>query len=154
MDPGLSVLLAGIAAEAEGRQVAEVACAAVGAAALAAGDAAEGEPCPPSAHQDPAGYVLRWGWAAASQELHDLYGLVNVALAHALGDGLAQALVGGGGGLGAWGDPGAVGASAGAGGDRGWHWWGRSPAAMPCPPSSSQPSLAGRHHTLSVRRLY
>ena len=90
--------LAGIAAEAEGRQVAEVACAAVGAAALAAGDAVEGEPCPPSAHQDPAGHVLRRGRAAAAMELRENQGLVNVAPAHALGDLVPQALVGGGGG--------------------------------------------------------
>jgi hypothetical protein len=56
--------------------------------------------------QDPAGYVLRGGRAAAAQELHKHQGLVNVAHAHALGDGLAQALVGGGRGLRAWGDPG------------------------------------------------
>jgi hypothetical protein len=30
-------------------------------ALLAAGDAVEGEPCPPSAHQDPPGHVLRRG---------------------------------------------------------------------------------------------
>jgi len=36
--------------------------------------------------QDPAGYVLRGGWAAAAQELHEHQGLVDVAHAHALGD--------------------------------------------------------------------
>jgi hypothetical protein len=36
---------------------------AVGAIAVG-GDAVEGEPCPPSAAQDPAGHVLRWGSAA------------------------------------------------------------------------------------------
>ena len=35
-----------------------------------------------------------------SQELHEHQGLVNVAHVHALGDVLAQALVGGGGGWG------------------------------------------------------
>ena len=47
--------------------------------------------------QDPAGYVLRGGRAAAAQQLHEHQGLVDVAHAHALGDGVAQALVGGGG---------------------------------------------------------
>jgi hypothetical protein len=42
--------------------------------------------------QDPAGHVLRGGWAAASQELHEHQGLVNVAPAPALGDGLPQVL--------------------------------------------------------------
>jgi hypothetical protein len=58
--------------------------------------------------QDPAGYVLRGGRAAAAEELHELQGLVDVAHAHALGDGVAQALVGGGGGWGhggSWGWP-------------------------------------------------
>ena len=32
-------------------------------ALLAAGVAVEGEPCPPSAHQDPPGHVLRRGWS-------------------------------------------------------------------------------------------
>jgi hypothetical protein len=50
--------------------------------------------------QDPTGYVLRGGRAAAAEELHELQGLVVVAHAHALGDGVAQALVGGGGGWG------------------------------------------------------
>jgi hypothetical protein len=44
------------------------------------------------------GHVLRGGGAAASQELHEHPGLLRVA--HALGDGLPQALVGGGGGWG------------------------------------------------------
>jgi hypothetical protein len=39
--------------------------------------------------QDPPGNVLRGGWAAASQELHEHQGLVDVAHAHALGDGVA-----------------------------------------------------------------
>ena len=39
--------------------------------------------------QDPGGYVLRLGRTAASQELHEHQGLVNVAHAHALGDGVA-----------------------------------------------------------------
>ncbi len=74
--------------------------------------------------QDPPGNVLRGGGAAASQELHEHQGLVDVAHAHALGDGLAQALVGGGGGL--WhggilaGIP-CAGRLAWAGGDRGWN---------------------------------
>ena len=50
--------------------------------------------------QDPAGYVLRRGRAAATQELHEHQGLLDVAHAHAPRDGVAQALVGGGGGLG------------------------------------------------------
>jgi hypothetical protein len=50
--------------------------------------------------QDPVGYVLRGGGAAATQELHEHQGLVNVAHAHALVDVLAQALVGGVGGMG------------------------------------------------------
>ncbi len=94
-------------------------------ALLAAGDAVEGEPCPPSAHQDPAGHVLRQGRAAAALALHEHQGLIDAAHAHALGDGVAQALVGGGGG---WGHGGILagiscaGQLAGAGGDRGWHW--------------------------------
>jgi hypothetical protein len=43
------------------------------------------------------GYVLRGGRAAAAEEFHEHQGLVDVAHAHALGDGVAQALVGGGG---------------------------------------------------------
>ena len=39
--------------------------------------------------QDPPGNVLRGGWAAAAQELHEHQGLVDVAHAHALGDVLA-----------------------------------------------------------------
>ena len=50
--------------------------------------------------QDPPGNVLRGGRAAAAQELHEHQGLVDVAHAHALGDVVAQALVGGGGGWG------------------------------------------------------
>jgi len=50
--------------------------------------------------QDPPGNVLRGGWAAASQELHEHQGLVDLAHAHAFRDGVAQALVGGGGGWG------------------------------------------------------
>ncbi len=50
--------------------------------------------------QDPPGNVLGWGWAAASQELHQHQELVDVAHAHSLGDVVAQALVGGGGGWG------------------------------------------------------
>jgi hypothetical protein len=50
--------------------------------------------------QEPAGYVLRGGRAAASQELHELQGMVVVAHAHAFRDVVAQALVGGGGGWG------------------------------------------------------
>ena len=50
--------------------------------------------------QDPTGHVLRGGRAAASQELHEHQGLLRVAHAHALGDGLPQALVGGRGGWG------------------------------------------------------
>jgi hypothetical protein len=50
--------------------------------------------------QDPPGNVLRGGWAAATQELHEHQRLVNVAHAHALGDLVAQALVGGRGGWG------------------------------------------------------
>ena len=50
--------------------------------------------------QDPAGYVLRRGGAAAAQELHEHQRLVDVAHAHAPRDVVAQALVGGGGGWG------------------------------------------------------
>ena len=50
--------------------------------------------------QDPGGYVLRGGRAAAFKELHENQGLVDVAYAHAFGDVVPQALVGGGG---AWG---------------------------------------------------
>jgi len=50
--------------------------------------------------QDPAGHVLRRGWAAAAEQLHQHQRLVNVAHAHAFGDVLAQALVGGGVGRG------------------------------------------------------
>ena len=39
--------------------------------------------------QHPAGHVLRGGRAAAAEELHEHQGLVNVAHAHALGDGVA-----------------------------------------------------------------
>jgi len=59
--------------------------------------------------QDPAGYVLRGGRAAAAEELHEHQGLVDVAHAHAPRDGVAQALVGGGSvgeGVGVRGDPG------------------------------------------------
>jgi len=63
-------------------------------ASLVAGDAVEGEPCPPCAAVS-AGNVLRGGRAAAAEELHEHQGLVDVAHAHALGDGAAQALVGG-----------------------------------------------------------
>jgi hypothetical protein len=41
------------------------------------GDAVEGEPCPPSAAQDPPGHVLRWGGAAAAQEFHEHEWLVD-----------------------------------------------------------------------------
>jgi hypothetical protein len=75
-------------------------------ALLVAGDAVEGEPCPPSAHQDPAGHVLRRGRAAAAQELREHQGLDHVAHAHAPRDGVAQALVGAGGG---WGHGGILG---------------------------------------------
>jgi len=54
--------------------------------------------------QDPPGYVLRGGRAAASQELHEHQGLVDVAHAHAPRVGVAQALVAGGGGWGHGGD--------------------------------------------------
>jgi hypothetical protein len=50
--------------------------------------------------QDPAGYLLRGGWAAAAEELHEHQGLVDVAHAYALGHVVPQALVGGGGGWG------------------------------------------------------
>jgi hypothetical protein len=50
--------------------------------------------------QDPAAHVLRGGRAAAAQELHELQGLVGVDHAHAPRDGVAQALLGGGGGWG------------------------------------------------------
>jgi hypothetical protein len=48
--------------------------------------------------QDPAGHILRWGGAAAAEQFQQHQGLVDVAHAHALGDVLAQPLVGGGGG--------------------------------------------------------
>ena len=67
---------------------------AVGAVAVG-GDAVEGEPCPPCAAQDPPGHVLRWGRAAPHQQLHEHEGLADGAHAHALGDVVAQALVGG-----------------------------------------------------------
>jgi hypothetical protein len=50
--------------------------------------------------QDPPGHVLRRGRAAAAQEFHEHQGLIDVAHAHAFGDGVPQALVGGGGGRG------------------------------------------------------
>ena len=58
--------------------------------------------------QDPAGHVLRRGGAAAAEQLQPLRGslrlqhqrLVDMAHAHAFGDVLPQALVGGGGGRG------------------------------------------------------
>jgi hypothetical protein len=50
--------------------------------------------------QDSAGYLLRGGRAAAAEKLHEHQGLVDVAHAHALGDVVPQALVGGGGGWG------------------------------------------------------
>ena len=50
-----------------------------------------------------AGNVLRGGGAAATQELHEHQGLVDEAHPHAPRNGVAQALVGGGGG---WGHPG------------------------------------------------
>jgi hypothetical protein len=71
-----------------------------------------------------------------AEELHEHQGLVNVAHAHAPRDGLAQALVGGGGG---WGHGGILdgisgeGRLAGAGWDRGWHLWGRGPGDHPDP---------------------
>ena len=50
------------------------------------------------------------GWLlpgkSAAQALHEHQGLADVAHAHALGDGVAQALVGGGGG---WGHGGILG---------------------------------------------
>jgi hypothetical protein len=58
-----------------------------------------------------------------------------VAHAHALGDGVAQALVGGGGG---WGHPGAAGACAGAGGGQGVEFVGGE-AQLPCLVLSPQP---------------
>ena len=64
------------------------------------GDAVEGEPGPPSVAQDPPGHVLRWGGAAAAEQFQQHERLVDVAHAHLLGDVLAQALVGGGGGRG------------------------------------------------------
>ena len=85
--------------------------------------------------QDPAGHVLRWGRAAAAQQLHEHQRLVDGAHAHAFGDGLAQALVGGGGG---WGHVGML-ASVGRPGQV-WYGAGRqagAPAGIPhrgCPP--------------------
>ena len=79
--------------------------------------------------QDPPGHVLRWGWAAAAQELHQHEWLVDVAHAHAPGDVVAQALVGGGGG---WGHGGMV-AAAGHQGQV-WFWAARqagAPAGIP-----------------------
>ncbi len=46
-------------------------------ALVVAGDAVEGDPCPPSASQDPPGYVLRGGWGAGGD-----WGVTGVALAH------------------------------------------------------------------------
>ncbi len=68
---------------------------AVGAVAVGV-DAVEGEPCPPSAAQDPPGHGLRWGRAAPPQQLHEHEGLVDGAHAHALGDERAQAKEGSG----------------------------------------------------------
>ena len=56
--------------------------------------------------QDPTGHVLRRGRAAAAEQLHQHQGLVDVAHAHAFGDVVPQALVGGGGG---WGHGGILG---------------------------------------------
>jgi hypothetical protein len=47
--------------------------------------------------QDPPGDVLRRGRAAAAQQFHEHQRLVDMAHAHALGDVVAEALVGGGG---------------------------------------------------------
>jgi hypothetical protein len=62
-----------------------------------------------------------------SQELHEHQGLVDVAHAHALVDGVAQALLGGGGGWGHGGILALGGPMLGHGGDRGWHWMGEKP---------------------------
>ncbi len=50
--------------------------------------------------QDPPGHVLRRGGAAAAEQLHEHQRLDHVAHAHAFGDVLPQALIGGGGGRG------------------------------------------------------
>lgn len=52
---------------------------------------------------------------SVAQEFHDHQRLVDGAHAHALGDVLPEALVGGGKGAGAWGDGGGV--------RRRWHLW-------------------------------
>jgi len=104
-------------------------------ALVVAGDAVEGEPLPTirltrsgrprSGSRPPPGSgglrpAREPGWLlpgkSVAQELHEHQGLVNVAHAHALGDGVAQALVGGGGGWEHGGILALWGASAGAGG--------------------------------------
>ncbi len=64
------------------------------------GDAVEGEPGPPCASQDSLGHVLLRGRAAAAEQFHQHQGLIDVAHAHALGDGLPQAKEGGRGAVG------------------------------------------------------
>jgi hypothetical protein len=69
-----------------------------------------------------------------SQELHEHQGLLRVAHAHALGDVVPQALVGGGGGLGHGGILAGIpcaGRLAGAGCDRWWHLQDRGPVDHP-----------------------
>ena len=46
--------------------------------------------------QDPPGHILRRGRAAATQQFHEHQRLIDVAHAHSLGDGVPEALVGGG----------------------------------------------------------
>ena len=102
---------------------------AVGAVAVG-GDAVEGEPCPPSAAQDPA---LGRGWLlpgkSVAQQLHEHEGLVDVAHAHAFGDVRAQAKKGSRGAVG----HGVMRAAAGRPGQV-WFWAARqavAPAGIP-----------------------
>ena len=86
---------------------------------------------------------------SVAQELHEHQGLINVAHAHALGDGVAQALVGGGRG---WRHGGILagipcaGRLAGARCDGGWNWL----VERPSPAGYDDPGLLA---TWAVRHL-